>query len=168
MKKYRSIVFLRILIVALTIATAVALNSCGNDSQSSDRKNGYSADLKTHEDSLFHDVMAGHDAGMAKMGKLSGLIKTVKKQLDSIQQLPPAARAAASGCQSALSSVLTDLEHAQAGMNDWMEKFNLDSAKDNPDARVKYLESEKLTVNNVRDQMLSSIKTADSILSARK
>lgn len=152
----------------MTIGIGIGLNSCGDNAQNSDRKNGYSTDLKTQEDSLFHDVMAGHDAGMAKMGKLSGLIKTVKHQLDSIQQLPAAARNSATQYQLALNGVLADLQKAEAGMNEWMEKFSIDSAKGNPDARVKYLESEKSAVNNVRDQMINSINAADSILNVRK
>jgi len=169
MKRYRSIVFIRILIIIISaFAIGTEMNSCGNNQSNPDRKNGYTADLKTREDSLFHDVMDGHDAGMAKMGKLSGLIKTVRHQLDSIQQLPAAAKANASQYQSALKSALTDLQQAEAGMNNWMEKFSLDSAKENPAARIEYLESEKSAVNKVRDQMVNSIKNADSILSARK
>jgi hypothetical protein len=164
MTRYTSIVLVRILIVVITLAIGIGLNSCGNNVSNADRKNGFTTDLKTKEDSLFHGVMAGHDAGMAKMGKVSGLIKAVKHQLDSIQQLPAAARAGASQYQSALNATLTNLQQAEAGMNEWMEKFSLDSAKDNPTARIQYLESEREAVNKVRDQMANSIRIADSVL----
>ena len=49
-------------------------------------------------------------------------------------------------------------------MNHWMENFKLDSAKDNPELRIKYLQGEKATVTVVRDKILSSIQRADSIL----
>ena len=46
---------------------ALACNNEASSGDTTDRKNGFPPGPKTREDSLFHEVMQGHDAGMAKM-----------------------------------------------------------------------------------------------------
>lgn len=117
---------------------------------------------KAQEDSLYHAVMEGHDVGMAKMGKLKRGLSQVQQKLDSIAKLPAAKIDTV--YRNTLLSVQAALSDAEGHMNHWMENFKLDSAKDNPDLRVKYLQGEKATVTVVRDKILSSIQRADSIL----
>ena len=56
-----------------------------------------------------------------------------------------------------------DLNYAEYGMNTWMEAFNPDSAKENMEARIKYLASEKDKVDKVKESILSSLQRADSL-----
>jgi hypothetical protein len=49
-------------------------------------------------------------------------------------------------------------------MDRWMEEFNMDSASNNEEMRVKYLESEKIKIAKVNEAMLSSLQKADSLL----
>ena len=117
---------------------------------------------KAQEDSLYHAVMDGHDVGMAKMGKLKRGLSQVQQKLDSISKLPKAKIDTV--YRNTLLSVQTALTDAEGHMNHWMENFKLDSAKDNPELRIKYLQGEKATVTVVRDKILNSIQRADSVL----
>lgn len=56
-----------------------------------------------------------------------------------------------------------DLNYAEYSMNTWMEEFNSDSAKDNPELRLEYLKTEQDKVEKVKNNILSSIQRADSI-----
>jgi hypothetical protein len=117
---------------------------------------------KAQEDSLYHAVMEGHDVGMAKMGKLKRGLSQVQQKLDSIAKLPAAKIDTV--YRNTLLSVQTALSDAEGHMNHWMENFKLDSAKDNTELRIKYLQGEKATVAVVRDKILNSIQRADSVL----
>ena len=48
-----------------------------------------------------------------------------------------------------------------------MEEFNMDSAVNNMEQRIKYLTEEKWKVANVKTAILTSLQKADSILKAR-
>ena len=146
------------------LALSLGLASCGNngnDPSQEDRKDGYSEKPASPEDSLFHEVMEGHDSAMAKMGKLSGAIKAVRLRRDSLVRV---------GARSGNSDLITatnlekELTLSETAMNDWMEHFNVDSATDNEAVRLKYLESEIGKVNKVKDQMFSALGKADSLL----
>ena len=139
--------------------------SCGDSSDTSttDRTDGYTPVLKNKEDSLFHDVMQGHDVGMAKMGKLSGALKTVQKQLDSIESLSGRERGQLTDYKALLNSLKEELQQAETGMMLWMEEFVADSLQDNPEQRAEYLASEKAKVEKVRDDILGSLAKADSV-----
>src|SRR5688572_19091024 len=76
---------------------------------------------KAQEDSLYHDVMEGHDVGMAKMGKLKRGLSQVQQKLDSIAKLPAAKIDTV--YRNSLLSVQTALSDAEGHMNHWMENF---------------------------------------------
>lgn len=114
------------------------------------------------EDSLYKAVMAGHDIGMAKMSKLKRALSQVQQKLDSLVRLP--AKSIDKEYQQSLIDLQEDLNYAEFGMNTWMEEFELDSAKDNLEVRIKYLESEKDKVTKVRDNILNGLQRADSLL----
>ncbi len=118
------------------------------------------------EDSLFNQVLEGHDVGMAKYGKLKRSIAEVGRLLDSLNNLPeekldPLYR-------KDLMDLQQELNGALKGMDDWMTGFVMDSAKDNPDQRIKYLESERDKVTKVREDILNSLQRADTVLRAEK
>src|SRR3954467_14186741 len=65
--------------------------ACGGNS-SEERKNGFTETAKNPEDSLFQEVMDGHDAAMAKMNKLTGYRKQVDQRLDSLKKVKSPAK----------------------------------------------------------------------------
>lgn len=149
-------------VIGFCLIAAACNNSGGNEAEQ--RTNGYTPVLKTREDSLMHEVMEGHDAGMAKMGSLIGAQKDVQKVIDSLQKLAPRAKAAIASYRRSLDSSLVQLRQAEDEMNAWMRGFKMDSAKQDKDLRIQYLESEKGKVTRVKDDILQSLQTADSLL----
>ena len=59
---------------------------------------------------------------------------------------------------------LRDLKAAKVGMENWMDEFNMDSAINNMEERMKYLRDEKLKVSNVKENILNSLQRADSLI----
>lgn len=142
------------------VCTAMATAAC-NNGPAADRKNGFTTELKTKEDSLYHDVMEGHDAGMAKLGKVRGSINEIQRELDSINRFPAIKD---DRYKMSLLFIQNALKNADNEMNAWMEGFKVDSAKGNTDLRIQYLESEKEKVTLVKEHILSSLRQADSLL----
>ena len=137
---------------------ALALISCGGDSS-----NQKSPESKL-ADSLYKDVMNGHDVGMAKMGRLTRAEQATRRLLDSIKNLPAKAQQAAEPLRIKLDSLQKDLSYAEFAMNKWMEEFNIDSALNQLDQRVEYLKSEKIKVSKVKESILNGLEKADSVL----
>jgi len=140
---------------------AGACNDASHD-EHVEHKNGYAPVLKTREDTLFHEVMKGHDAGMAVLGKLRGKIKETTSQLDSLNKL--SAKKVDATYKQALTSIHTDLTNADTEMDNWMQKFKLDSVADNKELRIKYLEGERDKVSAVKEHIFSALERADSLL----
>ncbi len=84
--------------------------------------------------------------------------------LDSIEKLPVKARQAAAPLKIKLDSLQKDLSYAEFAMNKWMNEFNMDSAINNAEERINYLQSEKLKVAKVKEAILGSLQKADSVL----
>jgi hypothetical protein len=126
------------------------------------RKDGFTKELKTKEDSLYHDVMEGHDIGMAKIGQLRKFLGQIQHLLDSMQKLP--AKNIDEKYQQSLIDLQEDLNYADYSMNTWMEEFKADSGTGNTDLRVKYLQHEKEKVTKVKESILGSLQRADSLL----
>lgn len=147
-----------ILVFAIMLSAAWACQG-GNDKEV--RKDGFSNELKTREDSLFHDVMEGHDAGMARMNLISKYLKKTREALDSLQNLP--IEKVDVLYQQDLVDLQEDLNYAQYGMNTWMDEFKIDSAKGNTELREKYLQSERDKINKVKEAILNSLQRADSL-----
>jgi hypothetical protein len=143
---------IKILFVVLTAIT-IACNDTGTND---------TIDKKAKADSLQNEVIAGHDIGMAKMPKLKRTRDAVDHKLDSLRSVPAAK--IDSAYTQGLQEVRNLLIDAEGHMNNWMENFKLDSASDNLDIRIKYLEGEKATVTVVKDKILNSLQRADSIL----
>ena len=139
------------------------LSGCKNESTEQDnRKDGFTPVLKTRQDSLYHEVMQGHDIGMAKMSALRKYQRQVKDQLDSMRIVPP--QKLNQQYQQAMIDLLEELNYADYAMFKWMEEFKVDSAADNEQKRLAYLESEKPKVEMVKHNILNSLRRADSLL----
>ncbi len=148
---------LNILIAALAVVVIIA---CKNE-----KKNGHSGkEPQTQADSLMADVMDGHDVGMAKYGKLQAMEKKMRASIDSISKLPAKAQETLAPYKAKLDSAAADLSNAIFAMDKWMEEFNMDSAKDDMEKRVRYLLDEKIKVGRVKDAILNSLSKADSLL----
>ena len=139
------------------------LAACKNTpTKQDDRKDGFTPVLKNREDSLYHEVMQGHDIGMAKMSTLRKYQRQVKAQLDSMSIIPR--KQLNQKYHQAMSDLLEELNYADFAMFKWMEEFKVDSAEGNQKKRLTYLESEKPKVLLVRDNILNSLRRADSLL----
>ncbi len=122
---------------------------------------------KTSADTLLDDVLRGHDLVMGKMGRLSALEKQVQGVLDSIGKLPAKTRVKLAPYREKMEKTLEDLKSAKSGMDKWMDEFNFDSAKDNVEARIRYLSDEKLKVSVVKENILRGLEKADSLIKAK-
>ncbi|RYY21319.1 MAG: viral A-type inclusion protein [Chitinophagaceae bacterium] len=146
----------------ILIFACLALTTACKDepaTEATERKDGYTKNLKSKQDSLFQEVMDGHDVGMAKMGQISGYLKTIKSSLDSTRKQ----KSVNKNTITVLESVSADLSQADYSMNRWMEEFKLDSAENNEPVRIAYLESEKDKINKIKERILNSLKRADSL-----
>lgn len=145
------------LIVIFIIVTC----ACNNDPEKRERKDGFTAVLNDKEDSLYHQVMEGHDTGMAKMGTLRKHMNRVARELDSINKLP--GKNVDQRRKQTLTALQEELNYADHAMFTWMQEFNVDSAKSDKSKRVEYLESEKVKVLKVKQNILNSLQRADSL-----
>lgn len=153
------------LLIPVTCLLLLALNSCKNsDKEENDEEKNT---LIYHAESLYNDVIKGHDEGMGGWMHIEARQKQVKAALDSIAKLPAKAKVAAEQLKVKLAEVNTELQLAYEGMDKWMNEINLDSAKDDLETRIKYLEEEKLKVNSVKDAVNNSLRKADSLLKVK-
>lgn len=127
------------------------------------RKNGYTPDLKTREDSLLHDVMQAHDEAMARMAKLSKHLGRIQARIDS---LPSRLRKSAEYLK--WQEIKHALEEAEHDMNQWMKEFAIDSLKEDKENRMRYLSSEKIKIKAVKEKIISHLARADSLLFPKK
>jgi hypothetical protein len=137
----------------------IVIVSCGNNA--SDRKDGFSAKPESPADSLFHVVMEGHDAAMAKMGKLNNYKDIARRKIDSLE---PKVSGKSKVLLDSLKTIRVDLDAAEQLMNDWMERFNVDSAQNRSAEGIKYLEDQKDKVDVVKTRIADVLAKADSLL----
>ena len=134
--------------------------SCNNSNTNTDS-------TKTTEsvsDTLMHDILKQHDAGMAKMNKITETKSRIQQALDSLAKLPTDLQNKSVQYRMELDSVFNRLTFADRHMETWMNEFNMDSLKDNKEEQVKYLESEKTKISRVTEEMTRSLQKADSAL----
>ncbi len=143
----------------------VIIAACNNSNKNNSGTSGNEADnAKSATDSMMEDVMNGHDIGMAKMGRLSGAQNQVQNIIDSISKLPGKTKRALGPYKANADKILEDLKSAKGGMEKWMDEFNMDSAINNTEKRIKYLTDEKLKVSKVKENILNSLQKADSLI----
>jgi len=150
------------LFAILLILAAATMTACNN---SADTKND--TVTKSKADSLLDEVDDGHAVAMGKMGRLDRTQKEVARLIDSVSKLPAKARDAAAPYKAKLETLLEELKTADVNMTQWMESFNMDSALNNTEERIKYLTTEKIKVSKVKDAVLNSLQKADSVLKAK-
>lgn len=153
----------RLIIALISLSLfAIACNNDASHGETADRKDGFTPVLKTREDSLYHDVMKGHDAGMAKVGKLTGNLKETDRRLDSLGKVP--AKQVNAAYKQSLIDLQAALNKATNEMFAWMKGFKVDTLSSNPELRIKYLQEEKEKVTVVKDLIFSALSQADSVL----
>jgi len=146
----------------LFFAIAVASLLACNNQETSVRTNGYEPVLKDRQDSVEHDVLEGHDQAMARFAKLSKNTRRVQQIIDSLTK--NAGLASNNPQIAALSEAKKELEEATFFMNEWMDGFKLDSLRENKEARIKYLESELIKVNVMKQKIITALSKSDSLL----
>ena len=151
-------------LLAILFLVFISITACDNKDK---KANGVKEVSKTLVDSLENEVMDGHNVGMAKYGKLTAMQNEAQRLLDSIAKLPAKAREAIIPLKTKLDGLMEDLRSAKSDMDKWMDEYNMDSAVNNIEQRIKYLTEEKLKVSKVKEAILNSLQKADSILKAR-
>jgi len=135
--------------------------SCNNTNTSTDNNN---KTTESTSDSLMHAILKQHDVGMAKMNKISEAKTRIQRALDSISKLPYDLQKKSEQYRLGLDSAFNWLTFADRHMQTWMNEFNMDSSKADKEAQVKYLESEKMKISHVNEEMINSLQKADSLL----
>jgi len=115
---------------------------------------------KAKEPSKMENVMSIHDEVMPKMGTLGKLVGQLKPMADSL------------GVESAEAKAMTDLQEANRSMMDWMQgfgdRFDADeimNGKELTDEKKEWLKEEEEKVQQVKENINSSIERAEEILS---
>jgi len=150
--------------LAFLFLAITSITACNNKNK---KDNAGQIAPKTLADSLENEVMDGHNAGMAKYGKLMSMQNEAQKLLDSISKLPAKAREAATPLTTKLDGLVKELKSAKEGMDKWMNEYNMDSAVNNIEQRIKYLAEEKIKVSEVKESILKSLQKADSLLKTK-
>ena len=143
------------------ILTAISLTilSCNNNA---DTKSESAEEVVTKEDSLYKEVIEGHDVGMMKMRRLLANQKAVQQALDSLNRNTKAKLNTVYIQQ--LEGLKEELAQAETNMNIWMESFSPDTLNADKEKRVLYLEAEKAKVAKENELINSSIQKTDSLL----
>jgi hypothetical protein len=110
-------------------------------------------------ETVFQEVMKGHDAGMAKVGRLRKSSAQLGKQIDSLNKIG----SKNSIRVASIKRVKDSLDAADAAMFIWMEGFKADTLTDVPDQRMRYLEKQKASVHIVHERIMNSLRLYDSL-----
>jgi hypothetical protein len=148
--------------IIFPVLTALFIIACNNKS-----KKTAPDSLTAQADSLYQEVIDGHNEGMAGWMKIDDMKKGIQHLLDSVNTLPEKAKAGAAQLKDKLSGVMGSLQSAYNDMDKWMTDMNLDSAKDNLEQRIKYLAEEKLKASKIKEAISGSLQKADSLLKAK-
>lgn len=106
------------------------------------------------------EVMEIHDEVMPKMGAIHQATKKLKEQWENNAELD-------SGLKDEISIAIEKLETADEAMWEWMHQLRqLDKlrAAESHDAIMTYLAQQKTSMTKVRQQMLNSLESADSLI----
>ena len=143
------------------ILTVISLTilSCNNNAET---KSESAEEVVTKEDSLYKEVIEGHDEGMMKMRRLLASQKAVQQALDSLNRNTKAKLNTVYIQQ--LEGLKEELAQAETNMNIWMESFSPDTMNSDKEKRVLYLEGEKAKVAKVNELINKSIGKTDSLL----
>ena len=135
------------ILYTLAIATLITFTSCKETK-------------KADEPSKMENVMSIHDEVMPKMGTLGKLVGQLKPMADSL------------GAESVEAKAMKDLQEANRSMMDWMQGFGdrfdseeIMNGKELSDEKKAWLKEEEEKVQQVKENINSSIERAEEILS---
>ncbi|PWU04693.1 MAG: hypothetical protein C5B52_01040 [Bacteroidetes bacterium] len=117
---------------------------------------------KSKSDSLYKEVMNGHNEAMAKFGELERYQTLLKKQKDSVSAIKNKS-AVNSSIQNTLDSALLELQNAESAMNAWMDGFDPDKAGKTEEEKINYYNNEKEKVSKVQGQINQSLAKAKEL-----
>lgn len=123
--------------------------SCGGSGTSEPTQTASSPD-----DSLFSIVMHEHDVAMLKQRQ----IPAIQKKIDSL------ATGKSASLREEYKSLNVELQSAYDGMNKWMDEIRVDTLQDQPAERAEYFSSEEKKITKVKNDILSALAKADSVL----
>ncbi len=149
------------ILTTFIIASAFSIIAC-NDAD--DKTVTADPSSKSIIDSLEKEVNEGHNVGMSKYGKLQGMQNKLKMMIDSIGNLPEKTKAGLASFNDSIRQVLVELDAAKNGMDKWMEEYNMDSALNNAELRIKYLSNERIKVESIKTGILQSLQKAESLV----
>jgi hypothetical protein len=138
--------------------TLIILYSCGENSHKEEHAVEH-AGSKNPSDSLFQEVMAGHDEGMAKIGRLKKYSSRLGFVIDSINKSTPGSKRDV----LALQRVKDSLDAATGSMFTWMEGFTADTLTGMEPDRLEYLKTQQASVTLVRNRIMNSLRLYDSL-----
>jgi len=145
--------------ITFILLISLAILSCNNNA---DSKTESSEKILTKEETLYNEVIEGHDEGMKKMRKLLFSQKAVEQALDSLKKDSKAKLNTVYIQQ--LEGLKEELAQAETNMNIWMEEFSPDTLNSNKEKRVLYLEAEKEKVGKVNELINNSLRKTDSLI----
>jgi MFS superfamily sulfate permease-like transporter len=137
----------KLIIVILVLAPALVFINC------------QSTENKAQED-LKKEVFVIHDDVMPKTSEINRLQRKLRKLSKDIPSLDDSTR-------QRISDVQLQLEKAHDGMMVWMNNFKSPAklrASKSHEEIMQYLEEEKIKITQVRDDMLRSIESGNSLL----
>lgn len=138
----------------LLIGSIVFFTACGNDNEQVSATPGQ----QESPDSLFQHVMEEHNVAMAKIKKVRGYRAEADRKVDSLKKVKKPTES--------LSTLSSELKSADESMDKWMKEFSLDSAQEGAnEKRINYLNTEKIKVTKVKEEILSVLAKADTMLS---
>lgn len=118
-------------------------------------------------ETLEKEVMMIHDAVMPKMGELVVLEGSISKkitQLDSLLQITPNDTTFQQSLKQSLQ-LASKLRKADEDMMNWMHEYKGDSLKKLPAPQaIQAFTQEKITIEQVSDDMLKSIEQAQNFI----
>lgn len=133
------------------------LIACNNNKKPEQENNASIA--RTLSDSLYHEVMKGHDSAMKDIGPLVRYKELVKKQRDSLTAL----KTKNPDLLKVLAVVSDSLDNAETLMNTWMQEFDPEKTGKTEKEKVVFFTLEKEKVDTIKVRMTRSIQQAKTV-----
>ncbi len=131
--------------------------SSGSDNTSTE---GTANDLKALED----QVMAVHDEVMPKMADITKLTAELRAVKATIKENPDGKMVSPDGLEELMGS----LKLAEQGMWDWMKAYSDTKPTLKEDQLNSFYENQLITINKIKEDMLTSIEKGQNWLAANK
>lgn len=140
--------------VIVLLGVVISCSGKGNQPSSSIAQGAVPKDLQP----LYEEILAVHDEVMPELNTIASLQEQMKNKLDELRVAPADTEALKEA-----NRILGDLNKAENAMWSWMHNFSkLDSIADAE--KSAFLEVEKMSVNSMKELMLSSIEQARAYL----